>query len=183
LLSKRKRRAIFFDRDGVIVTPILRNGKPTAPWKRDEFQIKADVHQILSLIGSFGFLRILVTNQPDITHGHVSPREWRWMQSCIEQLPFDDVFICFHTNTEGCLCKKPKPGMLLEAAKKWHIDLSHSYMIGDTGADTKAAAAAGCKSILVEAPYNKRVNTTKLATLRIFAVVLIGVLPNLPSTV
>ena len=47
--------------------------------------------------------------------------------------------------------------MLLEAAKKWHIDLSHSYMIGDTGADTKAAAAAGCKSILVEAPYNKRV--------------------------
>ena len=89
----KKRRAVFFDRDGVIVSTVLRNGKPTAPWKRDEFQIKDDAQQVLSLIGSLGYLCILITNQPDMAYGHVLPEEWRWMQSCTEKLPFDDVFI------------------------------------------------------------------------------------------
>jgi histidinol phosphatase-like enzyme len=55
----------------------------------------------------------------------------------------------------ACECKKPKPGMLIDAARKWNIDLAASYMIGDTISDTEAAAAAGCKTIVLDWPYNK----------------------------
>lgn len=156
MTSQKRARAVFFDRDGVVVRAILRKGfkLPTSPFRIDEFEIFPWVSTTLELFRGVGFLRILVTNQPDVKKGLVSYDEWRAMQNKVEELGFDDIFICPHLTEDKCDCKKPKPGMLLEAAKKWNIDFPRSYMIGDTTADTLAAQAAGCTSILVKGSYN-----------------------------
>lgn len=156
MVNHKKARAVFFDRDGVIVRTILRKGfrLPTSPFRMDEFAIFPWVSTALEVIRGTGFLRILVTNQPDVKRGLVSYDEWRAMQDKVEELGFDDIFICPHLTKDNCECKKPKPGMLLRAAEKWDIDLTRSYMIGDTSADTLAAQAAGCISILVNYFYN-----------------------------
>ena len=159
------KRAVFIDRDGVIFVPLIREGfsVPTSPFKREEFKMFDMIRPAIDLLGSLGFLRILVTNQPDIAYGYVTKEDWQWMQSHVEELPLDDIFICFHTRFEGCLCKKPKPGMILDAAKKWEIELERSYMIGDTAADTGAAKEAGVKSILLRREYNAGVKSDFVA--------------------
>lgn len=169
-MKKEKRRAVFFDRDGVIFCPIAmgsgssalkEKGKTRAPFSVAEF-IKAGgvmegASEALRALREKGFLTILVTNQPDITYEHLSREEWERIQEHATSLPFDDVYVCFHGHADGCDCKKPKPGMLLAAAKKWNIDLATSYFVGDTESDTGAAAAAGCKSVLLDAWYNRAV--------------------------
>jgi len=147
-------RAVFIDRDGVIVRIKMADGAPRAPFRRDEFEILPRVKDGLELLKGLGFLRILVTNQPDVSYGYLTEEEWRWMQDRVEELGFDDVYICRHTRDEGCGCKKPKPGMLISAAKKWDIDLSSSYMVGDTENDIGAARSAGVQVILISTPYN-----------------------------
>lgn len=160
-----KKRAVFIDRDGVIFVPIIREGflVPTSPFTREEFKMFGMIKPAIDLLGDLGFLRILVTNQPDIAYGYVAKEDWQWMQKHVEELPLDDIFICFHTRYDGCDCKKPKPGMILDAAKKWDIDLSRSYMIGDTAADTGAAKEAGVKSILLTRDYNTGVKSDYVA--------------------
>jgi len=102
-------------------------------------------------------LTILATNQPDVGYGHLTREEWERIHAHATSLPFDDMFVCFHGRDDGCDCKKPRPGMLFEAAHKWSIDLTTSYFVGDTESDTGAAKAAGCKSILIDAWYNRDV--------------------------
>lgn len=153
---QKRARAVFLDRDGVLVKAIPRKGfkLPTSPLRMDELEIFPWVSTALEVIRGAGFLRILVTNQPDVRKGLVTKEEWRAMQDKVEELDFDDVFICPHLTEDNCECKKPKPGMLLEAAKKWNVDLRKSFVVGDTSADTLAARAAGCASILVKGFYN-----------------------------
>lgn len=157
-MDQRKRRAVFFDRDGVLLKPIVMDGKPRPPHSIAEYKalsgIMPGAKEAVEKVKALGFLAILVTNQPDIAYGNISREDWQWIEGQLENIPFDDAFFCFHGRDEGCECKKPKPGMLLMAAKKWRIDLTQSFMIGDMKIDVSAAQAAGCKSILVDAPYN-----------------------------
>lgn len=151
-------RACFLDRDGVVVFPVMRDGQPTPPWKLEEVRFAPFLHEALTSIRGLGFLVVLVTNQPDIAYGNVSRREWQSVQSRIEEeVHFDGVFVCFHGRGDICNCKKPKPGLLLDAARELRIDLAGSVVIGDTSADTGAARAAGCRSIIVGAEYNRGV--------------------------
>lgn len=163
---------MFFDRDGVIFRPgpenspekiLLGMSKTRAPFSFDEFRNAGGVFphakSALQEVKHKGFLAILVTNQPDIVYGNISREEWERIHAYATRLPFDDVFVCFHGRNEGCGCRKPKPGMLLEAARKWNIDLATSYFVGDTEADIGAAKAAGCKSILIDAWYNTMIES------------------------
>lgn len=153
------RRVAFIDRDGVIFRPTARMGPsgPTAPFSVDEAVLFDGLEDALALLRRHGFLRILVTNQPDVAHGHLTHEEWERIHGKLSHLEFDDEFVCFHRKEEGCECHKPKPGMLLEAQKKWNVDLARSYMIGDTDKDRDAGRAAGCKTIIIDAPYNQHV--------------------------
>ncbi|MEK9183499.1 MAG: HAD-IIIA family hydrolase [Patescibacteria group bacterium] len=154
-----KKRAVFIDRDGVVVNPIFRKEfkLPSAPFFFAELSFFAGIKEALDLFKEMGFLRILVTNQPDVGYGHISEEEWSRIQRKVEEFYFDDVFICRHTRDIDCVCKKPKPGMLFEAAKKWDIDFCKSYMVGDTDKDMNAGRVAGCKTILIKAYYNVEV--------------------------
>lgn len=152
-------RAVFIDRDGVVVRIVMRDGVPTSPFRREEFAMDPYAEDALKKIGAMGFKRFLASNQPDVAYDHLTYAEWKWMHRHVEKLSFDDMFVCMHGREDECECKKPKPGLLLDAAEKWNVDLSRSFMIGDTEADTKAARAAGVKSILIDAPYNQGVKS------------------------
>ena len=119
------------------------------------------------------FLRILVTNQPDVRKRLVSPEVWAEMQNRVMNLGFDCAYICPHLTGDNCDCKKPKPGMLLAAAKRWNLDLPSCYMIGDTAAETGAARNTGCKSILIRASYNEGIKSDCVAEDLLNAVLLI----------
>jgi len=166
------RRAVFFDRDGVIFCPVVKEGDPSvwkekgkvrAPFSVAEFLTAGGVvsgaEAVLRALRDRGFLTILATNQPDVAYGNLSREEWERIHEHAARLSFDDIYVCFHGRDDGCECKKPKPGMLLHAAHKWDIDLTTSYFVGDTGSDTGAAKAAGCRSILIDAWYNREVQS------------------------
>lgn len=159
-----KKQAVFLDRDGVINALVDRGddlvvqGKKvrfTAPWTWDEFRIKDGVVSALQAMGVAGFLRIIVTNQPDITYGTMMRAEHDRIMAEVKKLPLEDIFICVHGRYDSCLCKKPRPGMITAAVQKWNIDLARSYLIGDTASDVGAGRAAACPVILIDSPQNQ----------------------------
>ncbi|MSR71070.1 MAG: HAD-IIIA family hydrolase [Candidatus Taylorbacteria bacterium] len=157
-----KKKAVFFDRDGIFLKVILReNGKYTPAYSIAEFKEKSGFIEgslkIIEAAKVLGFIVILITNQPDVRYGKITQADFDWIQSQVDILPLDDVCMCLHGKDDGCECRKPKPGMLLTVAQKWNIDLSASFFVGDMSIDMEAAKAAGCKSILVKTHYNTEV--------------------------
>lgn len=160
-----KKRAIFIDRDGVIndaidrgngsVTAMFEKNRFTAPHAFAEWKLKAGVPEALEAMGKSGFLRILITNQPDIKYGLLSVEDYEQIMAEVKKLPLDDIFVCLHGRDDGCECKKPKPGMMLQAVVRHQIDLGGSYFIGDSENDIKAAKAVGCPVFLIDASYNR----------------------------
>ena len=150
------RRAVFLDRDGIINRIVLRDGKPCSPRSVSEFEVLDGVSNALASLRRAGFLNIVITNQPDISRGLMDVQELESMHNCLrETLPVDDILVCPHDDRDGCPCRKPKPGMLLAAAKKWGVDLGSSFVIGDQWKDVAAGRGAGCTTILVDYPHNR----------------------------
>ena len=144
------RRAVFLDRDGVINRPILRDGKPYPPPSLADLRVLPGVREACQKLREAGFVLILVTNQPDIARGTRSAREVTEINSRLQRyLQFDDVRVCPHDDSERCQCRKPKPGLLLEAARTWNIDLASSFMVGDRWRDVEAGQKAGCRTFWV----------------------------------
>lgn len=151
-----KNKAIFLDRDGVINKAYVREGKPYPPSKIDELVILDGVKDSLNLSKKLGFLNIIVTNQPDIGTGKQSREELNQIHEHIKRtLTIDDIFVCIHVDFDHCLCRKPLPGMLVEAQKKWKIDFEKSFLIGDRWRDIGAAQAVGCKGFFIDRGYNE----------------------------
>ena len=149
--------AVFLDRDGVINRVVLRDGRPFPPASADDLEILPRVPEAIAAMRLAGYRIIVVTNQPDVATG-VQRREVveAFHERLRGSLEIDDVRVCFHTDSDGCSCRKPKPGMLLDAAESWHLDLSRSWMVGDRWRDIEAGKAAGCKTILVRGSYSER---------------------------
>ena len=153
------RRAVFIDRDGVINRSKVVNGKPYAPRQLADFFFFPKVALSVAKLKEEGFLVVVVTNQPDIGNGLVSLEVALAMNERVRQkLKPDDLLCCIHRQDEGCSCRKPKPGMLLTAARRWDINLKSSYMVGDRASDVIAGQSAGCYTILVDRGYADRLN-------------------------
>jgi D-glycero-D-manno-heptose 1,7-bisphosphate phosphatase len=151
-----KRKAIFLDRDGVLNDAIIREGKPFAPLSLKELTIAADAHSALQILKSAGFLLIAATNQPDVARGAATRADVDAINAkLMAALPLDEIRVCFHDNADNCHCRKPLPGMLLDAAKEYDIDLPNSFMIGDRWKDIEAGQRAGCKTILLNYDYQE----------------------------
>ena len=143
-------KAVFLDRDGVINKTIFRMSKERAPYSLEEFAFIDGVLEAVSELKKAGFLIIVVTNQPDVARGWVKMEQVVLVNNFVkEHLPVDEIKVCFHTEKDNCPCRKPMPGMLLEAGEKWKISFSESFMVGDRESDVVAGQKAGCKSILV----------------------------------
>lgn len=144
------KKAVFLDRDGVLNETIVRMGKPRAPYSLKELRLFAGVEEAARKLKEAGYLLIIVTNQPDVARGWVDRSIVEAVNLKIAQdLYIDDLKVCYHTEKDSCLCRKPRPGMLLDAREKWGIDMSLSFMIGDRNSDIEAGLMAGCLTILV----------------------------------
>lgn len=155
-----KQRAVFLDRDGTInkYVGFLKN--------INDLELIDGVDEAIKKINEKGYLAIVVTNQPVIARGEVSLQELEEIHNKMETLLgesgayIDDIFFCPHHPDKGfdgerpeykiiCDCRKPGSGMLLNAAKKYNIDLSKSWMVGDSESDMKAGINAGCSVALI----------------------------------
>lgn len=149
------RPAVFLDRDGVINQVVLRVGKPHPPASLDDLVILEGVPEALRLLKAAGFALVVVTNQPDVARG----RQQRSIVEAIHthllaHLPLDEIRVCWHDDTNACLCRKPKPGLLLQPPV---YNLPCSYLVGDRWRDIDAGRRAGCAaSILIDAGYDER---------------------------
>src|ERR1700733_3477877 len=157
MAAAEKRRAVFLDRDGVINRAFVRDGKPFPPPTPQELEIIPGVPEALRDLKAHGYELLVVTNQPDVGRGKQSRQALDAIhQSLLASLPLDDILVCCHTDQDKCDCRKPLPGMLLEAARRHHIDLSASFMVGDRWRDIEAGYNAGCKTILIDYGYSER---------------------------
>ncbi len=155
-----KQRAVFIDRDGTI--------NKYVGFLKDinKFELNVGITEAIKKINSSGYLAIVITNQPVVARGEVTWSELEDIHNKMETLLgfggayLDGIYYCPHHPHKGyegevvelkidCNCRKPKPGLLLKAAKDFNIDLNQSYMIGDGENDNKAGIAAGCKTDLV----------------------------------
>ena len=150
------RIAVFLDRDGVINRSEVRDGKPYAPRRMQDFRLLPGVVRAIHDLKKAGLLVIVVTNQPDIGNGIVEAALVDAMHDKLRQVSLiDDIMVCPHRQNAGCQCRKPSPGMLIEAAKKWKIDLKNSFMVGDRWGDIVAGERAGCYNILINRHYKE----------------------------
>lgn len=158
------RRAVFFDRDGVLNRVVMRGGAVGggevvgSPRVLGEFILAEGAAEVVARLRGAGFLVFVVTNQPDIARGLMDPVELEAMSSVLrDEIGVDEVRVCPHDDVAGCECRKPRPGMLEDLATRWGVDLAASYMIGDSWRDMEAGWAAGCETVLVRWPHNEGV--------------------------
>jgi len=151
------RRAVFLDRDGVINRSIIRAGKPYPPGHMDELEILPGVPEALERLKAAGFALIVVSNQPDVARGTTTRAHVEAINATLARvLPIDGFSMCYHDSGDGCACRKPNPGMLLDAAKERNIDLALSYMVGDRWRDVEAGQRAGCKTFFIHYGYDEK---------------------------
>ena len=157
-------RAVFLDRDGVLNELIYypEHGIVDSPFTPEQFRLLPGVSQAINEFHDMGFKVILVSNQPGIAKGHFSEETFSKVQQKMreelakERAFLDGEYYCFHHSEAivgrlraDCECRKPKPGLLLQAAKEMGINLSQSWMIGDGLTDVKAGEKAGVRTILL----------------------------------
>ena len=147
-------RAVFLDRDGTINRAFVRGGKPYPPPTLEAFEyLPGAVDAICALKGA-GFAIIVVTNQPDVARGRQSRAAVDAMhQRLLAETSVDQVYACFEEDSPACHCYKPKPGMLLDAARDHGLDLAGSFMVGDRWRDVGAGINAGCKTVFIDHGY------------------------------
>jgi D-glycero-D-manno-heptose 1,7-bisphosphate phosphatase len=153
-----RRRAVFLDRDGVINRAIVRDGKPYPPDSLAALEILPGVAAALQSLRAAGFINVVVTNQPDVATG----KQRREVVEAINHhlfvnLALDSIKVCYHAAADECECRKPRPGMLLEAAREMDVDLGGSFLVGDRWRDVGAAHAAGCRALFIDYQYDEKV--------------------------
>jgi D-glycero-D-manno-heptose 1,7-bisphosphate phosphatase len=155
-------KAVFLDRDGVIndLVPEDGTGTPESPYRPEDVRLMPEAADAIKRLRDAGFLLVAASNQPAAAKGNATQEQLSAVHERIVELlaaegaALDDWRYCFHHPdfTGPCDCRKPEPGMLLDAAKEHGIDLSQSWMVGDADRDIEAGRRAGVRTVLVEHP-------------------------------
>ena len=154
------KKAIFLDRDGVIVQSYQENGKPIPARKLSDFIILDGVAQALIRFKQAGFYTLVVTNQPDLAKGLLDIKVLLAMNNImLSTLALDNIYVCKCLEGPSCDCYKPKPGMLLEAAGDYSLSLEECFMIGDRWRDIDAGKNVGCQTVFIDRGYNEKAPT------------------------
>ena len=145
----------------MISRTLVREGKPFAPRTLSEFEILPGVVEAIAALKTAGFRVIVATNQPDVANGITPLAVVEQMNERVRrECRVDDIRVCYHTDADHCACRKPKPGLLVDAARDWQIDLHQSYMVGDRWRDIGAGRAAGCQTVLIDYQYAEPMTET-----------------------
>jgi D-glycero-D-manno-heptose 1,7-bisphosphate phosphatase len=141
------KRAVFLDRDGVVNALVWRGGRWVAPRVLDEFRLLPGSAEAIDRLKAAGFFIVIATNQPDIAAGLLGRETLDAMHA---RIAADDIRACTHADGGSCHCRKPRPGMIHDAAQEHDIDLAKSYMVGDSWRDIRSGRDAGCFTILLD---------------------------------
>ncbi len=148
--------AVFLDRDGVLNRVLVRDGLPYPPASLAEIEILPGVPEACRLLKEAGFCLVVATNQPDVGRGTLKQEVVEAIHAHLGRvLPIDRVEVSYDSGQENppSEFRKPRPGMLLRAARELGLDLSRSFMVGDRWRDIDCGHAAGCVTILVDYGY------------------------------
>src|ERR1051325_344540 len=145
---------VFIERDGVLNRARIERHHQVGPLTLEDFQVHKGVAPLLQKLKSTGFILLATTNQPGLSRGYQSRRELDLMHVMMRRLlPLDDIYVCPHDETDRCPCRKPKAGLLTEAAFKWHLDLDRCFVVSDKWPDAEAAHRVGCTSLMIQSPW------------------------------
>ena len=147
--------AVFIERDGVLNQVRVERQNQVNPLTLEDFRVTREAAPLLKRLKDAGLLLMATTNQPGLSRGYLSRRELDRMHELLRAtFALDDLLVCPHDEADGCSCRRPKPGLLVEAGFKWRLSLDHCFVISDKWQDAEAARAAGCTSLLLQSPWN-----------------------------
>ena len=151
------KKSVFLDRDGVINKVYIKDGLPRSPNSSNELKILPGVRESIIKLKKLNFICLMVTNQPNVSRKKIDKNSVIQMNNFLKnEIALDDIFVCYHDDSDNCNCRKPKPGLLLQAGKKWDVDFKKSFMIGDRWRDIQAGEKVGCKTIFLDYKYNEK---------------------------
>ena len=150
-------RAVFLDRDGVLNQAVIREGLPYPPASLADLVLLPGTREACLALRGAGFRLVIVTNQPDIARGTQTREAVDAINGRVQrELRLDLVQVCPHDDRDDCACRKPKPGMLTDAASDLGIDFSHSFLVGDRWRDIEAGRRAGVRTVWIDCQYRER---------------------------
>jgi D-glycero-D-manno-heptose 1,7-bisphosphate phosphatase len=150
------RAGIFIERDGILNRVRVHRGIQVSPLTLDEFRVNRNALPALRELKAAGLVLVATTNQPGLSRGYQLRGELDRMHAELRGIfPLDDILVCPHDEGDDCPCRKPRPGLLEEAAFEWQLELDRSFVISDKWQDAEAARAAGCTSLLIQSPWVK----------------------------
>src|SRR5437660_5848668 len=148
------KQGVFIERDGILNQVRVEGQHQVGSLTLEELRINKAAVPLLTKLKMGGLLLIATTNQPGLSRGYQNRRELDRMHDLLRKtFALDDILVCPHDETDRCPCRKPKPGLLVEAAFKWHLDLDRSFVISDKWQDAEAARTAGCTALLINSPF------------------------------
>ncbi len=149
------RRAIFLDRDGVIVKQFKVDGKSFPPRNFKDFRLYPYVRERLKELKN-KFLIFVITNQPDVKKGLMKMEDLNLMHLYLKNnLPIKEIYTCLHLKDENCICRKPSDYFIKKAKNKYKINLNKSILIGDRESDIRAGNSSGCHSLFIDRNYDE----------------------------
>jgi D-glycero-D-manno-heptose 1,7-bisphosphate phosphatase len=150
----RVRPAVFLDRDGVLNEALVRDHRPYSPASPDEVVIVPGVAEACARLRQAGFVLVVVSNQPDVARGKQTHQGVEAVNAVVRAaVEVDALYFCPHDNADDCHCRKPKPGLLVDAARDLGLDLTASFMVGDRWSDVEAGQRAGCRTVYIDLGY------------------------------
>lgn len=151
------RSAVFFERDGILNLVRVEREHQVIPLTMEAFELNPQAEEPLDRLKEAGFLLFATTNQPGLSQGRQSRTDLDLMHEVMSRrFKLDGVLLCPHDESDHCPCRKPKAGLIAEAAFQWHLDLDRSFVVSDKWQDAQSAHVAGCTSVLIRSPWNGR---------------------------
>lgn len=149
-------KALFLDRDGVVNEAARRGEYHLKP---EDIRLMPGIQELIRVAREREYFVIVITNQSPIGQGLLTEDQLKSQHAKMHQdlLPekVDALYYCPHAKDDGCICRKPQPGMLLKAAEELGIDLASSFFVGDNFTDVLAGQAAGCKTVFLNSDQNQ----------------------------
>ena len=157
-------KAIFLDRDGVIIYAPRKKNKPKSIRKPNEIKIFAKNITAIKKLSKL-FKIIVISNQPDVARLNIKKSTAKKINLILKKkLQINKIYTCFHDNKDNCDCRKPKIGNIIKAKKKYNLNLKNSYFIGDRNSDMQAGKKAGCINYFIDRNYDEEKPDMKCCT-------------------
>jgi histidinol-phosphate phosphatase family protein len=152
--SSRRQRALFLDRDGVILEALPRGEYLT---RLDQLKLVDGIGDLVRMAKAAGYRTLVATNQPQVGRGLLSEDQLQVVHGRMSALLdglLDAIYYCPHTDADACDCRKPKDGMLLRASREFQVALDRSIFVGDSDRDVLAGTTAGCRTVFIRNAHN-----------------------------